>query len=79
MRWASKSENNMNMSKQQKPCSSKYKGVYYDKDKQKWRARITTDTKTIHIGYFLTELDAARAYNTNATELFSAFAHLNIL
>ena len=79
LRWASKSENNMNRSKKDKPCSSTFKGVSFDKRSQKWWARIKTDTgeKQISLGYFVDEIDAARAYNKKATELFGAFANLN--
>ena len=35
LRWCSRSENQMNRNKQHKQCSSKYKGVCYDKDNQK--------------------------------------------
>ena len=33
----------------------------------------------MHIGLFVSEIDAARAYNENAIELYGAFANLNIL
>ncbi len=42
-----------------------YVGVTYHPNSggKKWRARIKIESKTTHIGYFLTEIDAARAYD----------------
>ena len=79
LRWCSIPENSMNMSKQQKPCSSHFKGVYYYKQYNKWRAQIKTNTGQKHHGYFSDAIDAARVYNDHAERLFGAFAHLNIL
>lgn len=42
--------------------SSKYKGVCWCKDLQRWRARITIGGKQIWIGTFVNETDAALAY-----------------
>lgn len=39
--------------------SSRYVGVYWDKDLNKWRAGVTVDKKQIHLGVFLNENDAA--------------------
>ena len=78
LRWALSSENSMNRNKQ-KPCSSCFKGVSWHKQQQKWRAVINTDTGHKHIGSFASEVDAAQAYTETATELFGAFANLNIL
>jgi len=48
------------------PCprkkTSKYKGVCWYKPSKKWAARIWTDKKRVHIGYFENELDANNAY-----------------
>jgi len=81
LRWSSRAENQRNMRKlQTKPCSSKFKGVYFYNPSQKWRAEITYSlVESIHIGYFVDEMDAARAYNTKATELFGEYANINIL
>jgi hypothetical protein len=58
-------------------CSSKYKGVSLDECGNKWRARITFNRKKIHIGNFDDEIEAARAYDRKAKELFGEFAYLN--
>lgn len=58
--------------------TSKYKGVRRHKQ-GKWEARITYRYKVIQIGLFVTEDEAALAYNKKATELFGEFAYLNII
>jgi len=66
----------------QKPrenCSSIYKGAHWNKHANKWRARIWTDGKLIHLGYFDIEEDAARAYNAAAKLAFGEFAKLNAI
>ena len=43
--------------------TSKYKGVYWDVQNQKWRAGIMVNNKQNHGGYYISELDAAYAVN----------------
>jgi len=43
--------------------SSSYKGVSFDKNLKKWRARITVRNKPIMIGLFEDEVVAAKAYD----------------
>ena len=45
--------------------------------RNKWRARITINGKTMHLGLFASAIEAARAYNEKAKELFGDFANLN--
>lgn len=54
---------------------SKYKGVSPHKDR--WRAAIACKGKRYHLGRFLNEEDAARAYDAAAIELFGEFARPN--
>lgn len=68
------SSNNFNR-KKQKNCSSEYKGVY--KVKNGWRACIMLNNKTIHLGFFIDEIEAAKMYDKKAVELFNEFACLN--
>lgn len=78
LRFASRSENNMNRNKQ-KNSTSIYKGVCYITKRKKWLARITIKDKKIHIGYFKTEKEGAIAYNKKAIELCSKYAKLNVI
>lgn len=56
--------------------SSQYKGVSWSKDKGKWRACITIE-KTVHLGYFTDEMQAALAYDTAARIRFGVMANCN--
>ena len=76
LRWCTQKENQHNRSKN-KNGTSMYKGVSFHKPLNKWRARIKHNGQQIHIGYFLDESEAGRAYDRKANELFREFAHLN--
>lgn len=49
--------------------SSKYYGVTFAKQKNKYRAVIVYNKKQLHLGFFDEELEAAKAYNKKASEL----------
>ena len=76
LRWCTKKENSQNMSKR-KNTASMYKGVCFDKSKNKWVARIKHNGHQIHLGYFTDEFEAAHVYDRKASELFGVFAKLN--
>ncbi len=57
--------------------TSKFKGVSWDKSNRKWRSHIRKNNKTIFLGRFLDEVEAARAYDAAAIEHFGEFARLN--
>ena len=77
LRWATRHQNTMKKTKTTKNTASTYKGVW--KSKATWRANIKHNYKTIHLGGYKTEEEAARAYNTKATELFGEFVQLKII
>lgn len=56
---------------------SLYKGVYRRSDDKAWCAQIMINHKTISLGSYNNELDAARAYNKKAKELFGEYAWFN--
>lgn len=62
-----------------KNASSKYYGVYWDKKGERWFACITKNYMQYNIGVFKDEIDAAKAYNVKAKELFGEFANLNVI
>jgi hypothetical protein len=49
--------------------TSKYVGVAWARNSQKWFANIRVDKKRVHLGYFEKEEDAARAYDESAARL----------
>jgi group I intron endonuclease len=57
--------------------SSQYIGVGFCKSLSKWRARICLNGKSIALGNFNNEIDAALAYNAKSFELFGEEAILN--
>jgi hypothetical protein len=77
IRLATKQENNRNQCIRNVEKTSKYKGVYWHADRNKWRAGIVINKTGKHLGYFIDEKEAAKAYNNAATELFGEFAKLN--
>jgi hypothetical protein len=69
----------MNLANQRKQSgtSSRYKGVSWRADRNKWTAYICPDRKKINLGVFNSEEDAARAYDSMAPKYFGEFARLN--
>lgn len=56
--------------------SSMYKGVHWVRTHRKWAARIYCG-KSIFLGYFDNEFDAAKAYDNAALNFFKEFANIN--
>lgn len=56
---------------------SGYKGVSWKKEIRRWRAVISVNNKSIHIGYFKTKEHAALAYNDAAKKYGGEFVLLN--
>ena len=76
LRFCTSSENCMNR-KIEIRNKSGYKGVSWNKNMKKWRARIGISNKKIVLGYFDDLKEAALAYNKAATKYFGEFALLN--
>ena len=57
--------------------SSKYRGVSFNKQGNKWLAQIRLDGNIKRLGLFTNEKKAAAKYNETALELFDEHACLN--
>lgn len=57
--------------------SSKFKGVSFDRDTNKWAAYIRKNLRLIKLGRYHSENDAAKAYDEAAIKYFGAFAMTN--
>jgi hypothetical protein len=79
LRICTNSQNGANKDKPNIPTSSKYKGVRFYKRTGRWSAQIQVNQKNIHLGYFDTEVKAARKYNIAAKQYFGEFARLNVI
>jgi hypothetical protein len=80
LRYCTHADNDHNMGVKRKNNTTGYKGIsFYPegiKDKP-FTAHIGFHGKLHHIGYFETDIEAAKAYDEKAKELFGEFACLN--
>jgi hypothetical protein len=77
IRMATVQKNAFNRKKPKGKCTSQYKGVFKRKDLNKWETRIKINNKSIYLGTFVDEVDAAKAYNQAARKYFGEFARCN--
>ncbi|NJL75296.1 MAG: endonuclease [Saprospiraceae bacterium] len=78
LRICTRGQNEINKPKN-KGTSSKYKGVIYDKERNKWRTSLDFNGKAVFMKRFSTEIEAAIAYNEQAITYFGEFANLNVI
>jgi len=78
LRICTNSQNQAN-SKKRAGCSSKHKGVSWNKGTNKWMAYIKVHSKRIYLGLFDDEDDAGRAYSVAAFKHFGEFARTNMI
>ena len=76
LRLCSGRENQMNRKKSSGKSSS-YKGVSFFPRTGRWASRIKVHGRNLHLGYFVSEKDAALAYDAAALHHFGEFARLN--
>ena len=76
LRFCNNTENHRNTPKRNDNTSG-FKGVSYDKQTKKWRAKIKYSGKTIHLGRFYTAEEAAKNYDRAAIKYFGSFACTN--
>ncbi len=68
---------NHQSSRKRMVATSRYKGIYWHRHVRKWHARIGLNKKQMHLGYYDSEIDAARCYDTEAIKNFGDFALTN--
>jgi hypothetical protein len=78
LREVTRNQNAQNRSTNKQKSYTRYKGVFWDKHRNKWRVIIQKDNKQIFLGRFTNEIDAARAYDIKAKEIFGEYAKLNL-
>ena len=69
--------NNQNQHNREPYSSSGFKGVYWDKSRNKWKVSIMVNNKFRWVGRFDNVEDAAKAYNSAAKKHHKEFAILN--
>jgi hypothetical protein len=74
MRLCNHSQNKMNEGLRSSNTSG-FKGVSWNKARQKWTSQIKINYKNIHIGYYDEIKDAGQSYREAATKYFGDFAN----
>lgn len=77
LRVCSPAQNAQAFQKKRSGTTSQYRGVFWDRHNAHWGARIEKNYKKYFLGCFSKEMDAARAYDAKARELFGEFASPN--
>ena len=77
LRFATHSENSRNTSKRAN-TTSKYYGVCFHKNADKWVAQIQIGGRRKHLGYFTDEKQGAEVFNKAAAEFYKEFRKINV-
>ena len=75
LRLATRAQNSQNRGPKKNKITSKFVGVSFCN--KKWRAVVRHKNKSIHVGYFKDEIEAAKARDKIAYIEYGSFAYLN--
>jgi len=76
-RWATRTQQMRNTRKRVNAKTSRFKGVSLHSQNKRWIAQIGINKRTIYVGSFDTEEQAALAYDERALQEFGEFANVN--
>lgn len=68
---------NMQNARPRNKATSRYKGVHWNSYHGLWSANIQANNRKVYLGRYVTQKDAALAYNDAAKKYFGEFALLN--
>jgi hypothetical protein len=77
LRFCTIGQNNRNRGPMQKTKTSRYKGVSYDRQREKWAASIKHERRSYNLGLYADEYSAVEAYNAAATVLHGRYGYVN--
>lgn len=77
LRICTRSQNKANGRKYRNGETSQFRGVSWCKSAAKWKAEIRLNRVAFYLGCFVSEWEAAQAYNRAARECFGEFANPN--
>jgi len=77
LRFATLEQNAQNQRKTRTKTSSRFKGVNRSKNPKKWQARIYHNKRSINLGHFSDEVEAAKAYDRAARKYQGEYAEPN--
>jgi len=79
LRAATHAQNGRNRRKQKRKATSQFKGVSRSWHEAGWTAQIVVKNQYIYLGYFGSEIEAAKEYDVAARKYFGEFANTNFI
>jgi len=77
LRVATQKQNVWNRKFVRKGGKTRYNGIRWDKNREKWQVRLTINGRRESFGYYADEVEAARAYDRIAKKYRGEYAYLN--